>query len=608
MSIKNFLAVFSTILVLLVFTFILPQNAQAAPNFTTDYNVTYTVAESGLTHALLIVTLTNTTTQYYASSYKMQLGFDNITNVHVSDPEGPINPVIRENDDGYTIDLTFNKKAVGLGSSLKFNITFDTSTIAKKFGKIWEINIPGISNANDFAGFTVDVKTPASFGESTYIKPKQPNNALTFTKEQLGKSGISIAFGKSQIYAFHITYHLRNTNVYPIKTEIALPPSTNYQDVFLTNITPQPSNVYQDKDGNWLAQYKLLPSQKMDVAVLGKAEVRLTPKEQLLSQSELADYVTEKPNWQSKSAEIKELAGELKTPQAIYQYVINTLKYDFSRVTQDKPRLGAVNALKNQNSAVCREFTDLFIALARAAGIPAREIDGYAYTENSKQRPLSLVRDILHAWPEYYDSEKKTWIMVDPTWGSTTGGVDYFSVLDFDHFAFVVKGEDSTYPVPAGGYKYAEDKNSKDVQVTFADDLPEKTVDFQIATTIPKEVIAGLPISGQVIITNMGSIIIPSQVLGISSKFLLPHDQIMKVPGIPPYGYAQLDVGFRGTPILTNRQAAFTIRFRDKSVDQAAKIAPIFLTKWGIGGIVIVVLTIILFTIASKRRRVHVSR
>ena len=56
------------------------------------------------------------------------------------------------------------------------------------------------------------------------------------------------------------------------------------------------------------------------------------------------------------------------------------------------------------------EFTDLFVAIARAAGIPARESVGYAYTTNSRLRPLSLVTDVLHAWPEYYDADKKIWV------------------------------------------------------------------------------------------------------------------------------------------------------------------------------------------------------
>jgi transglutaminase-like putative cysteine protease len=56
---------------------------------------------------------------------------------------------------------------------------------------------------------------------------------------------------------------------------------------------------------------------------------------------------------------------------------------------------------------VCLEFTDLFIAIARAAGIPAREIDGFGYTQNAINRPISIDEDILHAWPEYYDTAKK---------------------------------------------------------------------------------------------------------------------------------------------------------------------------------------------------------
>ena len=178
---------------------------------------------------------------------------------------------------------------------------------------------------------------------------------------------------------------------------------------------PRPTNVIVDKDDSWLAQYNLLPSQKVDVIVDGKAEVHLVPKIQKLSEKESAIYIAQKQYWEASSDTIRELADELKTPQAIYNYVVKTLKYDFSRVTDSKPRLGALGALKEQNSAVCLEFTDLFIALARAEGIPAREVDGFAYTENSKQRPFSLVKDILHAWPEYYDKDQKTWIMVDPT-------------------------------------------------------------------------------------------------------------------------------------------------------------------------------------------------
>src|SRR6185503_5658119 len=149
---------------------------------------------------------------------------------------------------------------------------------------------------------------------------------------------------------------------------------------FITDITPKPINVIQDEDGNWLAQYRLLPTQKLDVTVAGVTQMQLVPKEQSISEKEIKLYTKELPYWETNSTTITALAKELKTPQAIYEYVVKTLTYDFSRVTDDKPRLGAVASLKNPTSAVCREFTDLFIALARATGIPAREVDGFAYT------------------------------------------------------------------------------------------------------------------------------------------------------------------------------------------------------------------------------------
>ena len=201
--------------------------------------------------------------------------------------------------------------------------------------------------------------------------------------------------------------------------------------------------------------------------VNGRAKVLLRPKKQKLSQKERKEYLKEQPFWQTTDKRIKELALELKTPYKIYKYVVDNLKYDFKRLQTGMPRLGALGVLKNPSSAVCLEFTDLFIALARAAGIPAREVNGFAYTQNSKERPLSLVKDVLHAWPEYYDSDMQTWVMVDPTWENTTGGTDYFYTLDFDHLAFVIKGISSTYPIPAGAYKISNNQTARDVIVEF---------------------------------------------------------------------------------------------------------------------------------------------
>jgi len=591
-----------------LFCIFFPSKTFASSNFTTDYHVTYSVSPNGRTHAVLNVTLTNTTTQYYASQYAMQLGFDSLINVTASDPDGPITPQVSKTNDGYTIALQFNKKAVGKGAQLPFTIAFDTDAVAKQYGKIWEINIPGIANGSDFQNFTVSIQVPPSFGKPVYTKPTLPTNDLTFTKEQLGQAGISIAFGSEQYFAFHLMYHLRNDQVFPIQTQIALPMSTNYQTVFLSSINPRPGNVVVDSDGNWLAQYTLLPAQKMDIAVDGKAAIGLTPQQVPITQQEIQQDTAPTHYWQANSDEIRELADTLRTPEAIYSYVVKTLHYDFSRVTDDSSRLGALSALQHPNSAVCLEFTDLFIALARAEKIPAREVDGFAYTENAKQRPLSLVKDILHAWPEYYDMNKKTWVMVDPTWGNTTGGIDYFSTLDFDHFAFVIKGKDSTYPIPAGGYKLAGDVNEKDVDVGFTDSVPDPTYDMLLTSQLPSTAIAGLPLQGNVSVENTNENSIGPQIVYIDSSSLSPNEQTFRLTTIPPFGSATIPVAFDRTPFLTKEHAGFTIRMSDKTTQQTITILPFYLTPIGIGGLVVVILALIILIIARQSRRISVSR
>lgn len=348
----------------------------------------------------------------------------------------------------------------------------------------------------------------------------------------------------------------------------------------------------------------MAPSQKKDIRVKGKAQVNLYPKKQVESNKELAKYLNETTYWQTKNEDIVKLSRSLRTPRAIYEYVVKNLNYDFSRVTDNKARLGAVEVLKNPSSAVCLEFTDLFIAIARASGIPAREVDGFAYTENETQRPLSLEKDVLHAWPEYYDKELQTWIMIDPTWGNTTGGTDYFDTLDFDHFAFVIKGIDSRYPVTAGGYKLEETKNKKDVNVSFIDSYDQALPVLTSIFSVPSAVLAGIPIDGFITLQNNGPTMYSQQMLTVESNFLFPVEKYLKVNDIPPFGYVKIPVSFNKTSFLTKADAKVTIRVGEKSISQNIVITPFFLTKWAIiGGILFAGITIVILSIFTARAR-----
>ncbi len=600
------------ILFLICFSFLTAHNTLASSNFSTDYNVTYTVKEDAVTHVNLNIVITNLSNQYFTPTYDIQAGFKNITNLSASDEEGQLHPASVQKAEGTSIQITFNKRVVGLGNKHTLNISFDTNEIAQNLGNIWEINIPGISNKNDFTTFNAVVIYPYSIGKPSYIKPNiqaitdSNANKLTFNKDQLATSGISITFGSSQIYGYDLIYHLGNKNLFPVRTEIALPPETNYQKITIDSIRPKPLNVNIDNDGNWLAQYYLPPSKNLDIEVKGKAKINLTPSSEPLTNQQLHEYLKPELYWESDDSKIKDLAQQLKTPEAIYSFVTRNLNYDYSRVSSAKPRLGAISALNSPSSAVCLEFTDLFIALSRAAGIPAREIDGFAYTKNTRERPLSLVKDILHAWPEYYDFDKKTWVMVDPTWGNTTGGVDYFSTLDFDHFAFVVKGESSSYPVPAGGYKLSKDKNLKDVNVEISGNFTPNSV-LSPDINLQNEAFAGFPVDLTINIHNFGNSISENRNFTVTTAYLNPKEQTIYLQKIPPYGFAQIPITFSKTPFLTNRADAVKITLDNNAYTKEIKILPVFLSKPILLGGVLFVTIIILSIVIIRSRRIHLS-
>lgn len=583
--------------------------AQAAEFFTTNYSVNYTIADNGKAHVVSTIILTNTTEEYYAGAYTMQLGFENLQNVTVSDGGSSITPDIKKVTDGTTIDITFNKRVVGKGSKLSFTVSYDTDDVARKQGSIWELNIPKIPNQNDFSAFTVHVAVPPSFGKPVYSKPKQQNDTLTFTKEQLEQSAISISFGTEQFYQFQLFYQLKNKNLVPVKTEIALPPDTNYQKIAIESMIPPPEKVSKDKDGNWLATYLLRPASSTRVEVQGKAAVSLFPKPEALSDESRAEYLKERAYWQVSDSRIQKLAKDLKTPKAIYDYVVKSLTYDFARVKKQQSRLGAVASLQNPTSAVCLEFTDLFIAITRAAGIPAREVEGFAYTNNQKQRPLSLLKDILHAWPEYYDDTRQMWIMVDPTWGNSTGGVDYFDVLDFDHFVFVRKGVQSEYPIPPSGYKYVGDTDTKDVNVSFADSFPSSIDSVTVESRFLPTYLSGVPVQGSLLLKNTGSMASRPVALSVESSSLKPGSQLFTASSVLPFGSEEIPVSFHKTKFLTNATYPFTIRYNEKQLDTSIRITPFAFSGTVIyGGLAVGIFTIVILIIAIKTRRLLFSR
>jgi hypothetical protein len=98
--------------------------------------------------------------------------------------------------------------------------------------------------------------------------------------------------------------------------------------------------------------------------------------------------------------------GEKDTARAarrIAEYVHGVITYDASIAA-----LRTARDIRRDPRGVCRDYTTLFAALARAAGIPTRQCVGVAYADG---------RFLYHAWPEVWVGGED-WVALEPTWGA----------------------------------------------------------------------------------------------------------------------------------------------------------------------------------------------
>ena len=111
----------------------------------------------------------------------------------------------------------------------------------------------------------------------------------------------------------------------------------------------------------------------------------------------------------------KAIVGDIKNPylkgKAIYDFIVANIKYEN---TEDFSGLQRCKETLIQKRGNCADITKLYIALARASGIPTRQVCGLVFTPNVS--PTKSVEKIGHAWVEIY-LPVYGWVPVDPTFG-----------------------------------------------------------------------------------------------------------------------------------------------------------------------------------------------
>jgi transglutaminase-like putative cysteine protease len=141
---------------------------------------------------------------------------------------------------------------------------------------------------------------------------------------------------------------------------------------------------------------------------------------------DLNEYLQPEPLIQSDNEAIIQTAESLVNWRFMWdkdpKRITRVLTMQINRMLEKRITFSVPNAVQvlESRQGDCNEHTVLFVAMARALGLPARTAVGLVYVDGSF---------FYHAWPEVWLGE---WVAVDPTFGQYPA--------DAAHLRFVIGG------------------------------------------------------------------------------------------------------------------------------------------------------------------------
>lgn len=411
----------------------------------------------------------------------------------------------QETDSRNIIVKVLFPQAVTYGFSQKINISYDSYGLLVKGGEVRDMYIPGfpenyqLTDADSTEQIFTTAIIPAQYGQINFVLPETPINVnsdgarvLDINFDQLVGNTTWVQIGSVQYFEFEFSQVLPQSSKFPfILNAVTMPIPRDVQsgpvtqEVFFTEITPNPFNLETDIDGNLIATFKVPANKENTITVKGYGILTFNSNFNLTNSGSIDDipaelinnYTSEARFWEVNDPEIQRVAAELKGSSTdifeitnkTYNFVINQIDYSFVKKSGLNERKGALETLQG-GAAVCMEYSDLFIALMRAQGVPARAAFGYGYS--SLDYEAQGEKRVNHQWAEVYLPAQDTWINVDTTWG------DFGSTLlggDLSHFYSHIASVDPETP--------------SSTQISYLgviNNLPDKATRIEVA---PKEIV-----------------------------------------------------------------------------------------------------------------------
>jgi hypothetical protein len=195
------------------------------------------------------------------------------------------------------------------------------------------------------------------------------------------------------------------------------------RNINITVMSPQPTNIYNGSDGipisHWLFSARTQHEMKVEFEIeLAPIDQRISDPNKILPYDKASDLYKQNTMpalaAQSDNPEIINLARTIVRDETnpyrqaylIHQWV-SKLHLKSGQTTNN---CDALSAYKSRIGD-CGCYANLFVALSRSLGIPARNISGLAFLEEGKYTNYPFGQ---HTWAEFY-VQGYDWIQVDPT-------------------------------------------------------------------------------------------------------------------------------------------------------------------------------------------------
>lgn len=397
---------------------------------------------------------------------------------------------------------------IRFGTEFVLTVTYDSYALLYQTGAIFDFYPPSFSkdfvfsDQNSELSISTRVKIPASLGEVNFTLPNKVATLVDgfwtydFTHQELTGTVAWIQIGTKQFYQFELRQPVTGNSVIPFlqnKYSVLLPRDIVSgglaQSVFFSEISPSPTSTYIDEEGNLVAEF-FISEGTSEILVKGYAslvqdtsfDVKNSGGLSQLSAGNINKYTAAAEFWESTAPEIVSAAASLKTGEDIYSLVTGAYKFVIDRIDYSdvkrfgiNERQGALKTLQG-GAAVCMEYSDLFIALMRAQGVPARAAFGFGYDPRAGD-----TLDTAHQWAEVYLPAQDTWLSVDTTWGES--GPEVIGA-NLNHFFHYVASTDPQTPAPVTAQLYGQGGEIQPSQfsITALPSIP--STDFQTQAEI----------------------------------------------------------------------------------------------------------------------------